>query len=183
MKNRRIPALLLAVAAFLSVTASAAQGTTIAVVQMQAALLRTEDGMSMSATLKRYMDRHQSRLDNMQHSLKEEEKEIGRQMPLLSRKAFQRRYMAYQQKMLGAQKTFFDAEKDLQKKQQDMMGPILQKMNEAIRRAATRRGFDVVIDRSMVPYVRADLDLTDMVVQLYNSGAGGGDAPAEPKPE
>lgn len=174
----------MAAASFLAVTSSAAQGTKVGVVQMQAALLRTEDGMSMSATLKRYMDRHQNKLDRMQGSLKQEEQEIARQMPLLSRRSFQRRYMQYQNRMLGAQKTFFDAEKDLQKKQQDMMGPILQKLNEAIRREATRRGYDIVIDRSMAPYVRGDLDLTDAVVQLYNSGGGGAAEPApEPAPE
>jgi outer membrane protein len=178
----RLPALLVAAAAFFGVTTSAAQGTKVAVVHVQAALLRTEDGMSMSATLKRYMDRHQNKLDRLQTSLKDEEKEIATQMPLLSRKAFQRRYMQYQNRMLGAQKTFFDAEKDLQKKQQDMMGPIMQKLNDAIRRVASRSGFDVVIDRTMVPYVRADLDLTDKVVQQYNTGGGAADpAPEAPR--
>ena len=44
-----------------------------------------------------------------------------------------------------------------------------------IRRLATQEGFDLVVDKKAVPYVRSDLDLTDRVITMYNSG-GAGDA-------
>ena len=38
---------------------------------------------------------------------------------------------------------------------------------------------ELILDRSATPYARPDLDLTEQVVQMYNSGGEGGDAPAE----
>ena len=58
----------------------------------------------------------------------------------------------------------------------------MQKTMNIIRRLATQDGYDVVVDKKAVPYVRSDLDLTDRVIQMYNSGVGGdaadGKAPA-----
>ena len=53
-----------------------------------------------------------------------------------------------------------------------------------IRRLATQEGYEMVVDKQAVPYVRNDLDVTDRVITLYNQGAGdteGGKAPAADK--
>jgi outer membrane protein len=80
--------------------------------------------------------------------------------------------------------------KELQKKQNELTQPIFQKSMGIIRRLASTEGFDVVVDKQAVPYVRSDLDLTDRVIQSYNQGGGGGGdtkggakapAPAAPK--
>ena len=44
----------------------------------------------------------------------------------------------------------------------------------------TQDGYDMVVDKQAVPYVRSDLDLTDRVIQSYNQG-GGGDSKSEGK--
>ncbi len=179
MKRNRLSAIFLAVAAFFMVTASSAEGTKVGAVDLQGALLQTSDGMSAQATMKRYMDRSQSDLDRRQKSLKSEEESLRRQMQFLSRAAFQKRYEHYQQRMVKAQTKYIEYNKRLQKKQAEFMQPMMKKMFGVVRRAATRRGFDIVIDRQAAPYVRADLDLTDLVVQMYNGGGGGdADAPA-----
>ena len=56
-----------------------------------------------------------------------------------------------------------------------MMNPITQKLFAAVRKVALRKGYDIVVDRAAVPYARSDLDLTDLVVQVYNGGGGGAD--------
>jgi outer membrane protein len=38
----------------------------------------------------------------------------------------------------------------------------------------------MVFDKTAAPYARPDLDLTDMVVQMYNSGAGDEEDGSEP---
>jgi outer membrane protein len=77
--------------------------------------------------------------------------------------------------MVDVQTKFIEYNKALQKRQADMMSPMIRKLSTVIRRAASRRGVDLVIDKAAVPFSRADLDLTDMVVQMYNSGGGGDD--------
>jgi outer membrane protein len=79
-------------------------------------------------------------------------------------------------RMVAVQTKYMEYNKALQKKQADMMNPITQKLFAAVRKVALRKGYDIVVDRAAVPYARSDLDLTDLVVQVYDGGsAGGGD--------
>ena len=165
---------LVAVAALLVVSTAHAQ-TKLAVVDVQGALMQTEDGLKAAATLKNYTVSRQADLDRRQNDLQREQDEIRKQSRLLSRRAIQRRTEHWQRRMVEVQSKFLEYNKALQKKQAGMMGPLMRKMFAVIKRAASRRGVDMVVDKAAVPYARADLDLTDMVVQMYNSGGGGGD--------
>jgi outer membrane protein len=170
----------LALACFLLVSTAMAQ-TKIAVVDVQGAILQTEDGLRAAAGLKRYTESRQADLDKRQEDLMKEQDDLRKQARVLSRRSIQRRSEHWQRRMVEVQSKFIEYNKQLQKKQADMMGPLMRKLFRAIRRAAGRRGVDVVIDKAAVPYASSDLDLTDMVVQLYNSGDVGEDEP-EKKP-
>jgi outer membrane protein len=171
---------LIALAAFLFVSTAHAQ-TKIAIVDVQGALLQTEDGLKAAATLKNYTQSRQADLNRRQNDLQMEQDEIRKQARLLSRRAIQRRTEHWQRRMVQVQTKFLEYNKTLQKKQANMMSPIMRKMFQVIKRAANRRGVDIVVDKAAVPYARADLDLTDMVVQIYNSGGGGGDDKSDDK--
>jgi outer membrane protein len=87
----------------------------------------------------------------------------------------------WQQRMLKLQNDFLEYQKELQKRQAELTLPIVNKVKEIISRLAKKNGYEVVIDKQVALYVRTDLDLTEQVVQMYNSG-GGGDAD-EKKPD
>jgi outer membrane protein len=91
----------------------------------------------------------------------------------------------WQRRMVELQTVFVDYNKELQKKQGELTGPIIKKMIGVIQRVAKKQGYELIIDKQAAPYARADLDLTEQVIQLYNSGGepAGGDAPSEGKPE
>jgi outer membrane protein len=42
-----------------------------------------------------------------------------------------------------------------------------------VTKIARQNGYDLVLDKRAAPYARPDLDLTDRVVQMYNSGESG----------
>lgn len=168
------PAPLLAFATFLFALTAAAE-TKIAVVDLQGALMRTDDGMSAAASLRGFTQSRQADLDRNQKQLAKEEGELRKQAMVLSRGALQRRTEHWQRRMVDVQTKYIEYNKALQKKQADMMNPITKKLFAAVRKAALRKGYDIVVDRAAVPYARSDLDLTDMVVQIYNAGGGGGD--------
>lgn len=168
------PAPFLALAIFL-VALTASAETKIAVVDLQGALMRTDDGMSAAATLRGYTQSRQSDLDRTQKQLAKEESELRKQAMVLSRGSLQRRTEHWQRRMVDVQTKYIEYNKALQKKQADMMNPITKKLFAAVRKAALRKGYDIVVDRAAVPFARSDLDLTDMVVQIYNAGGGGGD--------
>jgi outer membrane protein len=112
---------------------------------------------------------------------------------VLSKGALAKRADKWQRDMMQLQQKFVEYNQDIQKKQSELTQPVFQKTMNIIRRLATQEGFDVVVDKKAVPYVRSDLDVTDRVITMYNSGgaadsadkgaapAAKGSAPVAPK--
>ena len=157
------------------VSAPAAAQMKVAIVDTQRAVMETEDGLRMQATLKKVFDSRQRELDKKQEELQKEREDIEKQRDVLSKTALAKRVDKWQREMVNLQTVFVEYNKELQKKQSELTQPIFQKAMSIIRRLATQDGYDVIVDKQAVPYARSDLDVTDKVIQLYNQGA-----PAEP---
>jgi outer membrane protein len=158
-----------------SITApSAAQSQAkIAIVDTERAVMETEDGLRAQATLKKLFDSKQHELDKKQEELVKEREDIEKQRDVLSKGALAKRADKWQRDMMQLQQKFVEYNQDIQKKQSELTQPVFQKTMNIIRRLATQEGIDVVVDKKAVPYVRSDLDFTDRVITMYNSGAGG----------
>ncbi len=169
-----LPALL--VTTTLSVFAYAQ--TKVAVVDTQRAMMETEEGLRMQANIKKIFDTKQKQLEVKQSELEQERADIEKQQGVISEAALRKRAENWQREMMALQQMSVTYNQELQSTQAEMTQPIIQKTMQLIRRIATQEGYDMVVDKQAVPYARADLDLTDRVIMLYN---GGGDAAAAPK--
>jgi outer membrane protein len=165
-------ALLVAFAALLVAPLASAEGK-VAVVDVQHAVMQTEDGIRAQATLKKLFDKRQQELDGKQAELQKTREDIERQSRLLSREALEKRMEDWQRRMVELQTVFVDYNKELQKKQGELTAPIIKKMMGMIARLAKKKDIDLIVDKQAAPYARQDLDLTDQIIQLYNSGEAG----------
>lgn len=174
MRRRASLALFTSVLAGLAASRAAdADGTSIAVVDLQGAVMQTEDGIRAQATLKKLFDKRQQDLDAKQTKLAKMREDIERQSKVLSREALARRMDFWQKEMISLQTVFVDYNKELSKKQSELTQPIVQRMVAIIGKLARANGFDLVLDKQAAPYARPDLDLTDKVVSMYNAGESG----------
>ncbi len=181
---QRFVGVVLAVAVVSVFSATAHAQTKVAVVDTQRAIMETEDGLRAQATLKKLFDSRQRQLDKKQSDLQKERQDIEKQRSVLSKAALQKRMATWQREMVQLQTVFVEYNKELQKKQNELTQPIFQRAMSIIRRLASQEGYDIVVDKQAVPYVRSDLDLTDRVIQMYNQGAGAtsGDKGQKKKP-
>ena len=171
LRSLRARALATMVAAFALCGAPArAIADGVAVVDLQGAVLQTEDGIRAQATLKKLFDKRQKELDAKQEQLGKVKQDIERQAKVLSREALGRRMEVWQAEMLQLQTVFVDYNKELSKKQAELTQPIVKKMVAVLAKIARQAGYDLVLDKAAAPYARPDLDLTDKVVQAYNAG-------------
>jgi outer membrane protein len=186
MKRLWVPVASLLLFLLLAAPAASAQGMKFAVVDLQRAVMETEDGLRAQATLKKFFDKRQQELDAKQAELQKQREDIEKQSKVLSQQALAKRTEEWQKQMLELQTVFVEYNKELQKKQGELTQPIYQKLVAILRRVATQEGFDAILEKQAVPYMRADLDMTDRVIQMYNGGgaapaAAGSAAPAVPK--
>jgi outer membrane protein len=155
----------------------------VGVVDVQRAVMQTEDGLRAQATLKKLFDSRQQELNRKQQELQRQKEDIDKQAKVLSKEAFQKRVDEWQKQMVDLQTVFLEYNKELEKKQKELTDPVFEKVLGIIKRIASSENFDLVVDKATVAYVRGDLDLTDRCIQLYNSGgaaapSGGAGAPA-----
>ena len=169
-------------AAFLLAAPIASAQMKIAVVDVQRAVMETEDGLRAQARLKKLFDRRQHELDARQDELKRARDDIEKQSKVMSKEALQRRMNEWQQSMAELQAVFMEFNKELQKEQNKQTQPILNRVLSVLRQVAAQEGYDAILERNAVPYARTDLDITDRVIQRYNTG-GAGAAPAGSAPK
>jgi outer membrane protein len=183
MSVSALPRVLSLVLALLAIALPAsAQSMRVGVVDTQRAVMETEDGLRLQATLKKLFDSRQRELDKKQEDLQKERDDIDKQREVLSKTALAKRVDKWQREMVQLQTVFVEYNKELQKKQGELTQPIFQKAMGIIRRLATQEGFDIVVDKQAVPYSRSDLDVTDRVITMYNQGgpADSGDTKTPP---
>jgi outer membrane protein len=169
---------------FTLLTSGAQAQMKFAVVDLQRAVMETEDGLRAQAQLKKFFDKRQQELDSKQTELQKQREDIEKQSKVLSQQALAKRMEDWQRQMMELQTVFVEYNKELQKKQGEMTQPIYGKIVGLLRRIATQDGYDSILEKQAVPYMRSDLDLTDRLIQMYNgsgSAAAGSAAPAAPK--
>jgi outer membrane protein len=177
-----------AVAAFVALfgrTASAQMK--VAVVDVQRAVMQTEDGLRAQSLLKKLFDSRQQELNKKQADLQKQKEDIDKQSRVLSQAALQKKVDDWQKQMVELQTTFVEYNKELEKKQKELTDPIFERVIGAIKRLAGTEAYDLIVDRATVAFARSDLDLTDRVIQMANGGstapaAGSAAAPKAPAP-
>ena len=188
---KRALALAIAAATLVTSTSLAGEPTSVAVVDLQRCLAQTEDGMSAKARLQRLMAARQGDFNRRQKDLVAEEGELKQQQLVLSKAAFQRRYQHWQRRMLEVQNVAMRYQQEMLLTEKNLTAPIVDKLVVVIKRIANERGYDIVVAKATVPFSRSDLDITDIVIQRYNSGGvgggggegdGDGDGDSEPPP-
>lgn len=158
-------------------SASARAEMKIAVVDVQRAVMQTEDGLRAQASIKKMFDSRQQELNKKQTDLAKQREDIDKQAKVISQQALQKRLEDWQKQMLELQQVFVDYNRELEKKKQELTDPIVEKIMGLIKRIAAAESYDLVVDRQAAAFVRGDLDLTDRCIQMYNGG-GAGDAKA-----
>ena len=171
----RLTARLLIAAAFAALVSllgrPAAAEMKVAVVDVQRAVMQTEDGLRAQATLKKLFDSRQQELNKRQQELGKQKEDIDKQSKVLSQGALQKKVDDWQKQMVELQTTFVEYNKELEKKQKELTDPIFERVVGAIKRIAGTDGYDLIVDRATVAFSRSDLDLTDRVIQLANGGS------------
>lgn len=150
----------------------------IAVVDSQRAVTETEDGLRMQATLKKLFDDRQRELDQKQNDLQRERQELEKQRGVMKPETLAARAEKWQVEAQTVQQMFMEYNRELQRKQNELMAPILKQAMQVVERLAKADGYAMVIDKQAVAFVQGEHDLTDRVIKAYNDGGNVAAKPA-----
>jgi outer membrane protein len=182
--RRRFAAPLIGLVAFgaslVAAPAPAAAQSKIAVVDVRRAVLETEEGLRVQATLKKLFDSRQVELENKQRQLQNEKDELDKEAAAgkVAKDVTERKFDKLQKQAAELQALMIEYQNEMRRKEGELTNPILTRVLGIVRQIAQTDGFEMIIDKATVPYFRSDLELTDRAIQMYNSGQGAPAAPA-----
>lgn len=183
----RIPALAVAVATIsggfvvAEPDAHAADSKT-AVIDLARAIFETEEGLRAQADLKRYQTQLQGDIEAKQREIITKRDAYEKDKAKMSSDKQRQAEADLQQRFAEFQALQMEAQRKMQDKQSEKMLPIQQGMIGVVRRIAAQDGYDMVLEKSAVPYMRSDLEITDRAIQMYNMSRDGGPASGKPTP-
>jgi outer membrane protein len=140
-------------------------------VDMQSALVQTDEGKRELAKMKKDFDVKQTKLDTLQADLKKLKDDFDKQAAMLNADAKAKKQAELQAKFMQVQQTYANMQTELGEKQQGVTKGIFQKMKAIIDKIGDREGYTLILDRTEnnVLYYKRHMDVTDEVVRAFNA--------------
>ena len=154
-------------------------------VDLQRALMETEEGRKARSDLKKVFDQKQKELDEQQTALKKAIEDLEKRRTLLGAEVVKQKEAELQGQMQKVQQTYMRHQQDLSAKEQEATGKIFERMQRIIAKISITENFSMVFDRGQagLVFAKPHLDLTNELIRRYNAGEGkegGGAAASKP---
>ncbi len=147
--------------------------TRVAYVDIQRAILETDEGKQAKARLKKEFDKRQKELDRLQADLKARKEELDKQAMTMDPAKRQAKEAELQQKLLELQQRFVQLQGELSQQEKQLTERILGRMEGVLREIAVANDFDMVLEKgATVLYAKESLDLTGELIRKYNRRYG-----------
>jgi outer membrane protein len=157
--------------AALSLSSMAFAQQKLAWLDMQAVILKTEEGKTARAKIEKEAEAKKKDLMKEQAELKKMDEDFQAQMGVLSDDAKMAKQKEFQAKYVGFQNSQMNLEKDIRAKEAKETQKIIENLQVLISDLAKKKGYDMVFERSAgaVLYANKVEDISEEVVNAYNS--------------
>ncbi len=151
-------------------SAQTATGTRVGFVDIQRVLARSAAGMAAREQLEKEKAVMQKQVDAQRVELEQLRDEIEKKGQLLSADARREKQEQLERKVRDARRLVDDLQGTLQKKEEAMLGKVLQDLSGLIQRVSKEKGYTLVLERqrSSVLYASAEADITEDVIRAYD---------------
>lgn len=143
----------------------------IGYVDMRVALNECKAGKIAKVELETMIKDKQKALDDERKKLDDMQAELEKKAAVLSEKAKDEKQKEFQEKVQTYQKQLADAQKEINEKETEYTKKILEDIRAIVNEIAKAEGFTLVFEKTeiSVMYAKDGLDLTEKVVDKYNS--------------
>ena len=172
---------LLAALALLAPRPAPAADLKIGYVDLQVAVGEVDEGKAAKAQLKKDFDQKQKALDEKQGELKKMKEAFDKQAVVMAEEAKRERQGELDRKLMEVQGLFMQMQQELSAREREIMGGILERMNQVVREIAQADGFTFVFEKNgaAIIYAPPAYDLTSELIRKYNARYKGGAGAAE----
>src|ERR1019366_4492790 len=168
-------------------TAATSGGVKIGIVDIQQAIVATNEGARDFEALQKKFEPRRSELQNLNTEVENLKKQLNTQGDKMNEEARATLVKSIETKQKSLQRSAEDAQNEFQAQQNEIAQRILQKMAPVIDKYAKSNGYGLLLDSSNpwpqgpLLWATASVDVTKIIVDAYNAQSGVA-APAAAKP-
>lgn len=144
----------------------------IGYVDFQKALNDTNEGKKAKAQLKAEFDAKQKQLADLENQLKTMKDQLDKQRLVLSADALKEKEESFRKKYMELTEKMNTYKAELQTKEAKATGDIIVRLQKIAAEIGQKDSYSVILEKSQVLYAPSNTDLTDRVIQAFNSGQG-----------
>lgn len=155
-------------------TAAAAQEMKIGYVDLQRALNECDAGKRAKEDFKKQVDRLQSDLEKQKSQIEGLREQLEKKALVMKEEERRNLENDYRKKLRDFERNYKDSQGELQGKDNELTAEILKQLQKVIQAYGQREGYMLILENSSstVLYSNQDSDLTDAIIQEFNSGKG-----------
>lgn len=155
----------------LSATTVASAEFKVAVFNMQEAIQTVKEGKRARDTLKTDWEKKQKKLKAKESVIQKAMEEFKKQSLVMDEKARRQKEMEIRTQMAQLQQEGMKAQREFQKRDQDLSKPILDRLRETVAEVSKKKGYAMVLDtnENSVLYFKKTNEITEEVIKLYDS--------------
>jgi len=151
--------------------------TRVGFVDIQRVLARSAAGVAAREQLEKEKAVMQKQVDPQRAELEKLKDELDKKGQLLSAEARREKQETLERKVRDARRLVDDLQGSLQRKEEAMLGKVLQDVGGLVQKIGKEKGYAIVLERqrSSLLYASAEADLTDDVIRAYDDETRKGD--------
>jgi len=153
--------------------APAPESVRVGAVDMQAVILQSAKGQRAQATLKAEFESKQKDLNAHEEEIRKLQADLERQKAVLSQAALREKEESIQRKIRDIRRTGEDMQRDMQKREAELVGEIQRDIMQVIADYGKEKGYNIILERGTgaVWFVSERADLTKDIIERYNAKA------------
>ena len=151
-------------------------------VDLQRALLETEQGQKAKVKLEEMKAARQTQLDARQEQLRALQKNLEAQKAFMKEDVRRQKEMEFAEQLKGLQFTYASLQKELAQEEAVLTQGIIMRMGRILANVGIEQGFTLILEKteSRILWAPRHLDLTNDLIRRFNAGEGKeGAAPAK----
>lgn len=158
---------------FVATSPALAEGE-IAYVDLQRALLETNEGKAAKAELEKMKVARQKQLDERQKQLKTLQQSLESQRAFMKEDVLRQKEAEFGQQLRELQMTYASLQKELAAEEGKLTNKLLARMLKIVEKIGKERKYAAVLERneSRVLWAPSKHDLTNEVIRLFDAGKG-----------
>jgi len=143
----------------------------IAYVDLQKALQSVDAGKNAKSSLEKEVTAKRAELEKMQAALQKEAEQFEKKAAIMNDSTKAAKQAELQKKFADFQKNAAESQMELQKKERDLTKPLIDELRAIIEGIGKEKGYQLIVEKNegAVLYAEAGADLTDQVVEKFNS--------------